>query len=351
MGKSSKPIQTTQNTTQTNAPPEWAKGIFQRAAKDAMNFYNQGSGKAVYEGERVAGLSDQTKNAISGLNNAAYNYHNGTLNGLATGQNSTSQNLKNMASGHEIGNNPYFNEALQNTLNKATNTINSSLSGAGRYGSGAHTGVLADELGSIATQALSQQYNQDVNNMMNANSLIDKANQNQLAGANNFFQGQSQANINALAGGGLLDANHQQQLDEERQKWEQQNNLDWDHLSKLLAAGAASAGNYGMQTGQTTMFTPQPRPNPWQIIGNVGSILGTFAGLSDRRAKENIMEVGQRNGYKLYEYNYKGHPERYRGVMAQDVLKSNPKAVFYNNATGFLHVDYSKLGFEMERVQ
>ncbi|EJF87323.1 MULTISPECIES: tail fiber domain-containing protein [Bartonella] len=351
MGKSSKPIQTTQNTTQTNAPPEWAKGIFERAAKDAMNFYNQGSGKAVYDGQRVAGLSDQTKNAINGLANNTHNYDNNTLNGLATGQNSTSQNLKNMASGKQIGNNPYFNEALQNTLNKASDTINSSLAGAGRYGSGAHTGVLADELGGIATQALSQQYNQDVNNMMQANGMIDQANQNQLAGANNFFQGQSQANINALAGGGLLDANHQQQLDAERQKWEQQNNLDWEQLSKLLAAGTASAGNYGMQTGQGTQFTPRAKPNPWEIVGNVGTILGTFAGLSDIRAKENIREVGQRNGYTLYEYNYKGYPERYRGVMAQDVLKTNPKAVFLHKTTGFLHVDYSKLGFEMERVQ
>ncbi|WP_074380627.1 tail fiber domain-containing protein [Bartonella doshiae] len=351
MGKSSKPIQNTQNTTQTNAPPEWAKGIFEHAAQDAMTFYNQSSGKAVYDGQRVAGLSDQTKNAINGLSNNTHNYDNNTLNGIATGQNSTSQNLKNMASGQQIGNNPYFNEALQNTLNKATDTINSSLSGAGRYGSGAHTGVLADELGGIATQALSQQYNQDVNNMMNANGLIDQANQNQLAGANNFFQGQGQANLNALTGGSVLDANHQRQLDEERQKWEQQNNLDWDQLSKLLAAGGAVAGNYGTRTGQMTTLTPQPKPNPWEIVGNVGTILGTFAGLSDIRAKENIVQVGQRNGHKLYEYNYKGYPERYRGVMAQDVLKSKPEAVFLHKATGFLHVDYGKLGFEMERVQ
>ncbi|WP_455480476.1 tail fiber domain-containing protein [Bartonella sp. B12(2025)] len=351
MGKNTKPIQTTQNTTQTNAPPAWAEGIFESAAKDAMNFYNQGSGKAVYDGERVADLSNQTKNAINGLNNSSNNYNNSVLNGLATGQNSTSKNLNNMASGKEMGNNPYFNEALQNTLNNAANSINSSLSGAGRYGSGAHTGVLADELGSIATQTLSQQYNQDINNMMNANSLIDQANQNQLAGANNFFQGQSQANINALAGGGLIDANRQQKLDEDRQKWEQQNNLDWDQLSKLLAAGRAAAGNYGTQTGQTMSFIPQQKLNPWQIVGNVGGILGGFSGLSDKRAKENITEVGQRNGYKLYEYNYKGFPERYRGVMAQEVLKTNPKAVFLNKATGFLHVDYSKLGFNMERVQ
>ncbi|WP_375674798.1 tail fiber domain-containing protein [Bartonella sp. CL100XZDX] len=88
------------------------------------------------------------------------------------------------------------------------------------------------------------------------------------------------------------------------------------------------------------------------MVGNVGTILGTFAGLSDIRSKENIVRVGQRDGHKLYEYNYKGYPERrYRGVMVQDVLKSKPEAVFLYKATGFLHVDYGKLGFEMERVQ
>ncbi|WP_375665925.1 hypothetical protein [Bartonella sp. CL41QHWL] len=69
------------------------------------------------------------------------------------------------------------------------------------------------------------------------------------------------------------------------------------------------------------------------------------------RSKENIVRVGQRNGHKLYEYNYKGYPERYRGVMAQDVLKSKPEAVFLHKVTGFLHVDYGNLGFEMERVR
>lgn len=343
MGKNTK---STQSTTQTNAPPPWAQGIFEQAAKDAMDFYNKGSGKAVYDGDRVAGLSDPTKNAINGLNNTVQNYENSYLNGLATGQNSTSKNLSEMASGQQIGNNPYFNDALQNALNKATNSINSSLAGAGRYGSGAHTGVLANELGGMATQALSQQYNQDVNNMMNANSLIDQANQNQLAGANNFFQGQGQANINALTGGSLIDANNQRHIDAEQQKWEQQNNLDWDHLNKLLAAGGASAGGYGTQTSTT----PRQKVNPWQILGNAGSILGGWAGLSDKRAKENIVEAGQKNGHKLYDYNYKGYPERYRGVIAQEVLQRNPEAVFLNTVTGFLHVNYDKLGFNMERV-
>ncbi|WP_166428883.1 hypothetical protein [Bartonella saheliensis] len=46
---------------QTNAPPEWVKGLFERAAQDTMRLYNQESGKAVWQKsgkavQRVAGF-------------------------------------------------------------------------------------------------------------------------------------------------------------------------------------------------------------------------------------------------------------------------------------------------------
>ena len=51
-------------------------------------------------------------------------------------------------------------------------------------------------------------------------------------------------------------------------------------------------------------------------LENVGGIL------SDRRLKDNIKEVGMSpKGYKIYEFSYKGDSIRYRGAMAQDVVK------------------------------
>ena len=71
---------------------------------------------------------------------------------------------------------------------------------------------------------------------------------------------------------------------------------------------------------------------------------------SDVRLKENISKVGKtKAGYNLYEWNYKSVPNtRYRGVIAQDVMKLNPTAVGVSD--GYLTVDYSKIDTTMEVV-
>tara|TARA_R100000231_G_scaffold112154_2_gene83135 strand:- start:3200 stop:4012 length:813 start_codon:yes stop_codon:yes gene_type:complete len=73
---------------------------------------------------------------------------------------------------------------------------------------------------------------------------------------------------------------------------------------------------------------------------------------SDRKLKENIDEVGvSPDGYKIYEFSYKADKThtRYRGAMAQDVVKINPMAVGIH-PEGYLTVDYSKIDVDMEAV-
>ena len=71
--------------------------------------------------------------------------------------------------------------------------------------------------------------------------------------------------------------------------------------------------------------------------------------LSDRRLKENIKQIGTSpQGYKIYEFNYKGGKTRFRGAMAQDVIKKNPMAVGIDQ--NHLTVDYSKIDVNMEVV-
>ncbi|ENN90587.1 tail fiber domain-containing protein [Bartonella schoenbuchensis] len=338
-----------QTTTQTNAPPVWSQGILQQASSDALDLYNQGIGGNVYEGDRHAGLSDATLNAIQGLGNAANQFNNPMINQLLNSPTQSQQNLSNMASGGWIGNNSKFNDALDNALSKTSDAVNQSMAGAGRYGSGAHTGVLTDELGALATNAAAQQYNQDVLNMMNANQMIDKATQNQINAANNFYQGQSNAQSNALKGGMVQDANNQHALDVEREKWMEQDNQAWNRLEQLLKVGTTASGNYGTQTGQSVTVpsvTKDPLRDAQQVLGLIGGIMG----LSDARVKDNIVSVGEKNGYPLYEFNYKGDPQRYRGVMAQDLVRLKPDAVHMDDKTQLLYVDYDKIGFEMEKV-
>ncbi|WP_208433012.1 tail fiber domain-containing protein [Bartonella taylorii] len=338
-----------QTTTQTNAPPAWAADIFKQASSQALDLYNKGIGGNVYQGERVAGLSDMTKNALTGLEQAAGQYNNPALTQWFNAPTQSASNLLNMAKGDWIGGNSKFNAALQNALSKTSDAINQSMSGAGRYGSGAHTGVLADELGALATNATAQQYNQDVHNMMNANQMIDRSLYDQTNAANSYYQGQSNAQSNALKGGIIQDANRQNALDAQRQKWSEQDNQGWNRLERLLQVGTQSAGNYGTQSGKSTTIpsvTKDPLRDAQQVLGLVGGILG----LCDVRAKENIVPVGEKNGYPLYTFNYKGDPQRYRGVLAQEVLRLNPDAVYVHAKTKLLHVNYDKIGLKMEKI-
>lgn len=334
-------------TSQTNAPPAWARPLYEQGSKDALNLYNTGQGGNVYQGDRVTDLSDTTQNAISGMQGNANNYNNNYLNGLATGETSSSKNLGEMAAGGMVGNNPYFNQSLQNTLDNTANTINSRMSGAGRYGSGAHSGVMSNNLGQIATNAMSQQYNQDVQNQMNANQMIDNSNQNQLAGANSWYQGQGNALKNALLGGQILDQNSQDKLNANWQKWSETDNQGWNKLGLLQSAANGFSGNYGTQSGTQTQTQEQKGGSP---LGGALGFAGGLLGKSDIRAKENIEKIGTKNGYPVYEFNYIGKPERWRGVMAQDVLEITPDAVSVDPADGLYQVDYSMLGFPMERV-
>ena len=79
-----------------------------------------------------------------------------------------------------------------------------------------------------------------------------------------------------------------------------------------------------------------------------GAYLGT---LSDIELKENIEEVGTSpKGFTIYEFNYIDEPnQRYRGVMAQDILKQLPQAVSEGD-NGFLQVDYNMTDVVFKKV-
>tara|TARA_R100000329_G_C7609241_1_gene216163 strand:- start:614 stop:1426 length:813 start_codon:yes stop_codon:yes gene_type:complete len=82
---------------------------------------------------------------------------------------------------------------------------------------------------------------------------------------------------------------------------------------------------------------------------NAGGPL-SFIG-SDLRLKRDVDVVGTSpKGYKIYEYSYAGNPiKRFRGAMAQDVMKKNPTAV-HVNPRGFFLVDYSKIDVDFEEL-
>ena len=108
---------------------------------------------------------------------------------------------------------------------------------------------------------------------------------------------------------------------------------------------------------KTLGFTPEygapvlmPPSDRFSTFLNFGLQVASIAvGASDIKEKENITYVGSSpQGHNIWEFNYTGHPQRYRGAMAQEVAKINPMAVGITD--GSLTVDYSKIDVDMVEV-
>ena len=101
--------------------------------------------------------------------------------------------------------------------------------------------------------------------------------------------------------------------------------------------------------GAPVMMPPSDRFSTFLNFGlQVGAIIA-----SDIKEKENIEYVGSSpQGHNIWEFNYVGHKQRYRGAMAQEVAKINPMAVGIAEDAGgrYLTVDYSKIDVDMVEV-
>ena len=112
-------------------------------------------------------------------------------------------------------------------------------------------------------------------------------------------------------------------------------------------AGIINQG-YANQLGQAN-FQQGQFDQRRSFVGDMAQTGATAFALSDKNLKENISYHSTKNGYKLYDFNYKGDSVRYRGVMAQDVKKIKPEAVVTMD-NGYMGVIYDMLGLKMEVV-
>ncbi|MFZ5963850.1 tail fiber domain-containing protein [Thalassococcus sp. BH17M4-6] len=73
--------------------------------------------------------------------------------------------------------------------------------------------------------------------------------------------------------------------------------------------------------------------------------------ISDQNLKTDIRKVGvSPSGIGIYEYRYKGHPQVFRGAIAQDVQRHVPGAVTRGEA-GYLMVNYSQIDVPLRQIR
>lgn len=342
-------------STQKNEPPKWAEPLFKKSASEAMDLYKSGEGFNVYKGDRVADFTDQQNQAIgnlASLDNRALGQDYGTnmyksLYNQAGGPSYAEKNLRDIAQGQSLYGDSRFQEMLDAQSAKIADQVNLGASAAGRYGSGMHTGSLADSIGDFRRNTVLQNYQNEVQRQLAANQQMDAGRMSGLAARQglagdiagsyqNQFNNIAQGAQTALQAGTLRQQQQQAEMDAKRQAFTEKDMQDWTRLGALQAAATGSAGPYGMMTSTQTQ--------PFNPLGIFGSIFG----LSDRRLKHDVVKVGERNGFNWYEFAYNDEPgTRYRGVMADEVRTERPDAVVELD-NGYLAVNYAALGLRME---
>ena len=110
-------------------------------------------------------------------------------------------------------------------------------------------------------------------------------------------------------------------------------------------------------SGSTIDKTGSGTEKTWDPMGTLSTLLGAggtaaegtskimtaLKAASDIRLKTDIERIGEReDGLGVYVYRYLWSPVRFIGVMAQEVLKVKPEAVFYM-PNGYMAVDYGAL--------
>jgi Chaperone of endosialidase len=124
-------------------------------------------------------------------------------------------------------------------------------------------------------------------------------------------------------------------------------NQAMSNVNSALGVGV-QALNYGFNNQlSAAKFESDQSAALWggvgKLVGGLGSAALMSPWLSDRRAKEDIEEVGRIGALPLYRYRYKGDSalDEYVGFMADEVERVDPRAVV-TMPSGYKAVDYNR---------
>ena len=266
-----------QTTTQTQKSEPWkvAQPYLKTALQGASNLYNQGAGftpsmsQQTLGGlqgiEDVAGQGNPlnqaaTANALGVLQSGGMSpWQSGALGGtydIATGGRNVGtegdyRGLLGQAS------NPYYQQVVDTEAGKLTDDINRGFSGAGRYGSTANTGAIADQVGQFRAAMANANYNQGI------------ANQRGILGDITGVQGQNIANT--MGAGGLINqaGNAAQGLAAQYSGLTPTLYDQGYAPSRMLGQAGSAYDAYNYAMGQA----------PWNRLGAMSGVVGPIAGM------------------------------------------------------------------------
>lgn len=152
-------------STQITAPWQGAQPYLKQVMGSAQGLYQGGQGYKAPNFQTWVPFSSQTQGALSGIWNQASQGNPlagqsmGALSGILSGDTAQKYNDLYANSGNQA-----WGQAVQNQSDLLANDIQRQFGSMGRIGSAADTGALATQLGNFRTQALADQWNQNIAN-------------------------------------------------------------------------------------------------------------------------------------------------------------------------------------------
>ena len=326
----------TQVSTSTTEP--WKEQIpyLQSGFKQAKNIYNKGA-PGYYPAETLAGFDPAQLSAQQ----STMGYAMGPR--AAAQQAGAEQSVLQGLSGQIDPNayNPMVNALTQNVQSNLQNNILPGLRqqqvgfqpGGSSRGDLVNNQAISSAVNTGLTQPLAQMYtnayNQAQNRAVQSGQLYPSI-MNAPLGMYNAI-GQVGADRRAMTQSGI---------DRDMSRYEYEANAPQNALRNYMAM---VTGDYGSSTTQTT-----PGPSGLDQMGQVAGIASTLWGMSDIRLKDNVTHIGIDRGYNIYSWDWNkkalelGVDTPTYGVMAQEVLETNPDAVALMD-NGYYAVNYGEL--------
>jgi hypothetical protein len=278
----------TQQTTQSKDPWSAAQPHLQHAMGSAEQYFDNNYGYQPWTGQTQANLDPNLSTAMSSMSSTATQNLGGTPGNLAArtlgtnmiqneGLNDRLKSLYEQAQGDQ---NPYLQNMLDTSNRQISNKIGSSMSGAGRYGSGQHTDVAARAMAEAADPILAQDYARRQQQMQGiAEGGLTRAGQwSQLMPKLDEAQ---YAPAEQLAAVGQFNQERSQRaLEDQIKTYNAQQAYPWEQLARYNAIVGGAGGLGGTMTGSTT--TPINQPSTLQrLFGGAAAgagIGGSFGG-------------------------------------------------------------------------
>lgn len=247
-------------TTQTsNEPLAEARPLIKQGMGDALKMYQNGGLVKPNTMSTVVPYAQQTTQGMNSIQNTAQNamapgglnsqfqdiIGNGGFNSQQMDAVGNTQQLAN--SSYDMNANPGFQDVLNQALQKSTYGVNQNASAMGRYGSGAHQGVMQKEQGDLASRMIGDDYNRWLGRRDGAQQQLFGMGQTGMDNLNPAYASMKQPAEDLMGVGSMYEDLMGRTMNDQLRVTNEKQNLPLANIQALLAA-ANGAGNYGTQT-------------------------------------------------------------------------------------------------------